>query len=59
MAAKRDCSQWIKIKIVLQERRNWSVSARTRITYLRLFQIISVDVKVWGVKRKGGGEIYF
>ena len=32
MAAKRDCSQRTKVSILWQERRNWSASARTRIT---------------------------
>lgn len=32
MAAKRDWSQRTKVSILLQERRNWSASARTRIT---------------------------
>jgi hypothetical protein len=32
MAAKRDCSQSTKVSILWQERRNWSASARTRIT---------------------------
>jgi hypothetical protein len=36
IAAKRDCSQCTKVSILKQERRNWSVSARTRITYLFL-----------------------
>jgi hypothetical protein len=32
MAAKSDCSQRTKVSILWQERRNWSASARTRIT---------------------------
>jgi len=32
MAANRDCSQRTKVSILWQERRNWSASARTRIT---------------------------
>jgi hypothetical protein len=32
MAAKRDCSQRTRVSILVQERRNWSASARTRIT---------------------------
>lgn len=32
MAAKSDCNQRTKVSILLQERRNWSASARTRMT---------------------------
>jgi hypothetical protein len=32
MAANNDCSQRTKVPILWQERRNWSASARTRIT---------------------------
>jgi hypothetical protein len=32
MAAKRDCSHRTNVSILWQERRNWSASARTRIT---------------------------
>jgi len=36
MAVKRDCSQRTKVSIFWQERRNWSASARTLITYFFL-----------------------
>lgn len=40
MAAKRDWSQWRKVSILKHERRNWSVSARTRITYFFLYPFV-------------------
>jgi hypothetical protein len=52
IAAKRDCSQWRKVSILKQERRNWSVSARSRITYFFLCsESANITFKVRGRSR--------
>ena len=50
IAAKRDWSHRTKVSILWQERRNWSASARTRITYRFLFAV-SVSLFRPGMER--------
>ena len=52
IAAKRDCSQWTRVSILKQERRNWSVSARTRITnFFLCLELANITFKICGKSR--------